>query len=42
MNEYYLLLTNANRTSAGTLFTAVRLTGEGHQRVVLRDYVVRA
>ena len=38
-----LLTAKANRTPAGTLYTGIRLTGEGQRRVLLlRDYVVRA
>ena len=37
-----LLTAKANRTPAGTLFTGIRLTGEGQRRMLLvRDYVVR-
>lgn len=37
-----LLTAKANRTPAGTLYTEIRLTGEGQRRVLLlRDYVVR-
>ena len=37
-----LLVTKANRTPAGTLYTGIRLTGEGQRRVLLmRDYLVR-
>jgi hypothetical protein len=36
-----LLTVKANRTPAGTLYTGIRLTGEGQRRVLLlRDYVV--
>ena len=38
-----VLMAKANRTPAGTLYTGIRLTGEGQRRVLLlRDYVVRA
>ena len=38
-----LLAAKANRTPAGTLYTGIRLTGEGQRRVLLlRDYIVRA
>ena len=38
-----LLTAKANRTPAGTLYTRIRLTGEGQRRVLLpRDYVARA
>ena len=38
-----LLTAKANRTPAGTLYTGIRLTGEGQRRVLLmRDYLVRA
>ena len=38
-----LLTAKANRTQAGTLYTGIRLAGEGQRRVLLlRDYVVRA
>ena len=38
-----LLAAKASRTPAGTLYTGIRLTGEGQRRVLLmRDYVVPA
>ena len=37
-----VLTAKANRTPAGTLYTGIRLTGEGQRRVLLmRDYLVR-
>ena len=38
-----LLVAKANRTPAGTLYTGIRLTGEGQRRVLLmRDCLIRA
>ena len=38
-----LLVAKANRTPAGTLYTGIRLTGEGQRRVLLmRDCLTRA
>ena len=38
-----LLVAKANRTPAGTLYTGIRLTGEGQRRVLLmRDCLMRA
>ena len=38
-----LLTAKANRTPAGTLYTGIRLTGEGQRRALLmRDYLTRS
>ena len=37
-----LVTAKENRTPAGTLYTGIRLTGEGQRRVLLmRDYLIR-